>query len=245
MRISLALLWLAAVQGAIAAPLACPTTGTYQTLLNSNASGGCTISEGGATLLFENFTFSPSGAGTPAASAMSYTLDNPGVGSAGQPIFGFELNPGLTVTGTSANPTPSQSLILSYLVVPTGTAINSVDLLENATASGGAVGQVSEGLQFCIASDPNNTSGTCRVFANPVAVSTSTGLQDHVTFGAWTSMTVSEQITASSGGVGSTATISQVRDAVDLNTTAPEPQAYGLVSVGLLAFGYFARRRRP
>src|SRR5260370_13215824 len=60
---------LAAVCGAIAAPIPCLTTGTYQDLLNSNAGGGCTISVGaGASLIFSNFTFTPAGVGTPAAS---------------------------------------------------------------------------------------------------------------------------------------------------------------------------------
>jgi hypothetical protein len=74
-------------------------------------------------------------------------------------------------------------------------------------------------------------------------VTTAGSLHQEVTFGPWTSMTVSKDINASSGAVGGTATISQVRDAVDLNVV-PEPTTYGLVSVGLLAFGYLARRRR-
>jgi PEP-CTERM motif len=55
-------------------------------------------------------------------------------------------------------------------------------------------------------------------------------------------MTVSEQINATSGGVGATATISDVRDAVDL-TAVPEPSTYGSVGIGLLTIGYFNRRR--
>jgi PEP-CTERM motif len=226
-------------------PGACPTSGTYQDLLNTDTGGGCTISVGpGVSLTFSDFTFTPSGVGTPSAGGVTYTLDDPGVGSAGQPIFGFELNPGLTVTGTPANPTASQDIMLSYLVVPTGTAVNSVDLLQNATATAPGVGQVSENLMFCIASDPDNTSGTCRTFpGNPVVVSTSTGLPDHVTFGNWTSMLVSEDINANSGGLGGSATISGVQDAVDLSVV-PEPTTYGLLSIGLLAIGYFSRRRR-
>ena len=83
------LLFLATVQGVTASPIACLTTGTYQDLLNSNAGGGCTIDAGaGRTLMFSNFTFAPSGVGTPNASGVGYTLDDPGTGVGGDQIFG-------------------------------------------------------------------------------------------------------------------------------------------------------------
>jgi hypothetical protein len=242
------LLSLAALHGAIASPIACPTTGTYQDLLNSDATGGCTISVGGgATLTFSDFTFTPAGADTPTASQVGYTLDNPGVGIGGTPIFGFEFNPGLSVIGTTTTPNTTEDMLLTYTIVPTGTAITSDDLLENAASTGSGVGQVSQDLEFCIASDPNNTSGTCRVFpGNPLLVSTVVppGLQDNVTFGHWTSMTVSTDISASSGTVGSTATISQVQNAVDVTAVVPEPTTYMLAGIGLLTFGLLSRRLR-
>src|SRR5690242_584066 len=92
------LLSMAALPGAIAAPIACAPMGTVQDLLNSNAGGGCTISVGGgASLTFSDFAFTPAGVGTPAAGVVGYTLDNPGVGPGGVPIFGFQFNPGLAV----------------------------------------------------------------------------------------------------------------------------------------------------
>jgi hypothetical protein len=246
---TLLLVSLAMVQGAMADTVACPTTGTYQDLLNTDAGGGCTISVGGgASLIFSDFTFTPAGnVGTPAANEVGYHLDDPGVGPGGEPIWGFQFNPGFAVTGTTTTPDATEDTLLTYKIVPVGTTIDSDDLLENAAATGAGVGQVSEDIMFCIASDPNNTSGTCRTF-HPLLVSTVVppGLQDNVTFGHWTSMTVSKNISASSGAVGGTATISQVRDSVDITSaikrSVPEPTTYGLMSIGLLTI-YFGRRR--
>ena len=136
-----------------------------------------------------------------------------------------------------------QDIMLSYLVVPSGVRIVSADLQESATATGAGVGQVTENLMFCIASDPNNTSGNCRVFpGNPLHVTTGPppALVDNRTFGQWTSMMVSKDINAFSGAAGGTAAISDVRNALDV---VPEPTTYGLVSIGLLTIGYFSRRR--
>ena len=229
------------------ASIICPTTGTYQDLINSNGSGGCTISPAtGGVLTFSGFTFTASGAGTPAANQMGYTLDNPGVSiGTGQSIYGFEFNPGLAVIGSSGTPNAIQDILLTYTVVATGTFITSVHLLENEAVTGSGVAQVSENLTFCIASDPNPALGTCRLFGgNPLKVSSAGGVGIHndlLGLLNWTSMTVSKDINVSSGSLGSTASISQVRDAVDIS--APEPATYGVMSLGLLVLGYFRFRR--
>src|SRR5690349_303075 len=100
---------------------------------------------------------------------------------------------------------PFQDILLDYLVVSSGTAITSAHLLQNAAATGAGVAQVSEDLMFCVASDPNNTSGTCRNFpGNPLLVTTAGSLEDIRNFPPWTSMRVSKNISVSSGDVGGT-----------------------------------------
>jgi hypothetical protein len=95
---------------------------------------------------------------------------------------------------------------------------------------------------FCIATDANNMSGTCRTFTPPLQVTTGPppALEDNRTFGQWTSMMVDKEITLSTGAGGGTASITNVRDAVDVT---PEPSLYGLLSVGILAICYFSRHR--
>jgi hypothetical protein len=235
---------LAALPG-MAAPIACPTTGTYQTLLNTNAAGGCTISPAAGELLtFSSFTFTPSGFGTPTAAQMTYTLDDPGTAPGGQSTFGFVFSPGLAVIGSSGTPNDVQDIGISYLVVPTGTSIISDHLVQTAAASGGGIGKSTENLTFCIASDPNNTSGTCRVFpGNPLTTTTPANLRADVSFGQWTSMTATKDINVSSGAFGGIATISQVEEAVDVTAAAavPEPSSYGLVGLAIIALGFVTR----
>jgi hypothetical protein len=238
----------AAIPG-IAAPIACPTTGTYQTLLNTNAGGGCTISPAAGELLtFSNFVFTPSGVGEPTAAQVPYTLDDPGTAPGGQSTFGFVFSPGLAVIGSSGMPNEVQDIVLSYLVVPTGTSIISDHLAQTATASGAGVGKSTENLMFCIASDPNNTSGTCRSFpGNPLTVTTGGSSRNDVSFGQWTSMTATSDINASSVAFGGLATISQVEEAVDVVGAAvvPEPSSYSLVGLAIIAFAICLRRTVP
>lgn len=233
----------------MAAPI-CAGTGTFQDLLDTNALGGCTISPvGGGLLTFSNFTFTPAGAGTPSAAQTGYTLDNPGISiGTGQSIYGFEFNPGLAVIGSGGTPNAIQDILLTYTIVATGRTITSVHLLENAAVSGAGTAHVTEVMTFCTAADPDPALGTCHLFPGSLTVSTAGGIglhNDLLGLGNWTSMTVSKDINAASGTLGSFATISQVRNAVDLNDTGvPEPATYGMMALGFLAFSYIARRRR-
>lgn len=223
----------------------CAATGFYSDLIATNGVGGCSLSVvGGGSLVFSNFTFTPAGVGTPAPSAVGYTLDDPGTGIGGATIYGFNFNPGLAVIGTAGNPNAIQDILLTYKVVAVGTAIQSIHLMENAAGTGTGVGQVSEVLTFCTAADPDPTLGTCHMFPPTLLVSTVNppGLSDVVTVAPWTSMAVSKDINASSGTVGSTATISQVLNAVDL--VVPEPETWSLLVMGVALVGISRFRSR-
>jgi hypothetical protein len=216
-------------------PAPCSMTGTYQDLINTDATGGCTVSVGGGvSLTFSNFAYIPGGTDPPLASAVGYTLlDGQITNPMGDPLYGFDFNPALPTASAV-----TQDEDLEYTVVPTGATITSAELATNAS---GGIGMVTEDLAFCLASDPDPTLGNCGRSFPQIAVGNQSGqsLQQDVTFGQWTSMTVNKDISCIECG-----DISFVRDAFDLTTTVPEPTTYGLVCIGLLTIGYFSRRRR-
>jgi hypothetical protein len=221
---------------------ACPTSGTYSTLISFNP-GGCSINVGGgASLTFSNFTFVPTGSGTP--TDMGYMLDNPVI-DMGEQDWGFDFNPGLAVLGTSIMPSVSQDILITYKVVAMGTAIISDHLMTNAAAAGGGLGEVTETLTFCTALDVDPTLGTCHEFGgNPLTVTTinpPSSLFNVAHFGPWTSMTVTKDMIVSSGMAGGFATMSQVRDSLDV---VPEPGTWALLALGGLLIGISRFRSR-
>src|SRR5215475_5424092 len=85
---------LVAVQAALAdvvdPPAPCAMNGTYQDLINTNATGGCTIAVvGGGSVTISNFAYIPGGTNTPLASAVGYTLlDGQFTDTVGDPLYG-------------------------------------------------------------------------------------------------------------------------------------------------------------
>ena len=224
---------LAAVRGSPVLDPPCAMSGTYQALINTDAMGGCTIAVvGGGSLTFSNFEYTSDGINPPPASAVGYSLlDGQFTDTTGQPLYGFDFNPGLP------NGSSIQDLALFYTVVATGITITSAQLQTNAT---GGIGRVQEELQFCTAMDPNPTLGNCGHSFPLIVVGNQPGqmLQQDAHFGPWTSMTVSKDISCN----GCT-DISFVRDGLDVTSTTPEPTTRVLVGIGLLTIAYFSRRR--
>jgi hypothetical protein len=209
-------------------------TGTYQALINTDATGGCTIAVvGGGSLTFSNFAYIPGGINPPLASAIGYTLlDGQFTDTTGHPLYGFDFNPNLP-----NGPAAIQDEDLEYTVVATGTTITSAELATNAN---GGIGQVTEDLDFCTAKDPNPTQGNCGHIFPQIVVGNQPGqmlLQD-AQHGPWTSQTVNKNISCDG-----CADISFVRNGFDVTSPVPEPTTYGLVGLGLLTIGYFSRRR--
>ena len=228
---------LAAVQAALANAVLdppCAMAGTYQALINTDAMGGCTIAVvGGGSLTFSNFAYIPGGANTPPASSIGYTLlDGQFTATTGHPLYGFDFNPNLPSMSGAV-----QDEDLEYTVVATGRTITSAELATNVN---GGIGQVTEDLAFCIASDPNPAQGNCGRSFPPIVVGNQPGqmlLQD-ANFAPWTSETVNKNISCEGCG-----DISFVRNGFDVISSVPEPTTYGLVAIGLLTIGYFSRRR--
>jgi hypothetical protein len=212
------------IGSASAAPVLCPSAGTIQTLINlSGAGGGCLING----VLFNNFSFSPSATGTgllPSASQVSYTLDNPSLSTAnGQLIYGFEFNPNLAVLGVG-----SQDILLNYSIMAQTPIITSIHLLMNAATTGTATAVVSEGPnRACIIS-------VCS-FLPLLQVTPGSPHQELVNIGPFSQIDVFKDIQVVSISPSGFASLSQVRDSVDL--LIPEPASALLAMLGVLLIG--------
>ena len=224
----------------IGAPIACPASGTYATLIALSGPGdGCVING----LLFNNFGLTPTASGTgavPTASQVAYNVDDPGTGTGtGELIYGFEFNPDLSVIGVGTEDT-----LLNYTIIATAPIISSIHLLETAVASGTAAATTAEGP------DRGCTSVNSGCTFLPIVQSTlAAPHQDLLGIGPFTELDVSKDINVTSLETAGIAAISQVRDSVNLTTaaTTPEPTSYVylLAGLGLIALGRKRWRSKP
>jgi hypothetical protein len=114
-------------------------SGTYADL---EADGSCHIDISATESLdFSNFTFTQAGMGTNTAANVGITVLDPGSSILGN-VYGFLIDPGEGVSGANQ----SEDILLTYTITAIGTSITSVDLDENATATGSGVGEVDETL---------------------------------------------------------------------------------------------------
>lgn len=226
------------IGSALAAPVICPSAGTVQNLINlSGVGNGCLING----VVFNNFTFTPSATGSgllPSASQVSYSLDNPGTTTGnGQLIYGFEFNPNLSVLGVG-----SQDILLNYTIIAPSAIISSIHLLMNAAISGTgtAMALVSEGPNLAC-----KGVGTLCQFLPIMSVTPFSPTQELAGIGPYTEIDVSKDIHVISTTANGFATISQVRDSVDLITNVPEPASAVLATLGVLfGMGRLVHRRR-
>jgi hypothetical protein len=117
---------------------ACPTTGTYQTLLNTDATGGCSLAVApGIDLVFSDFQFVPAAtAGAESISPMQvgYVAEDPTILPMAIPGYGFDFNPGLMVNGTNT----VQAIALSFDAMSIGTTISGTPSAIFTDASSGS-----------------------------------------------------------------------------------------------------------
>jgi len=218
----------------------CPTTGTYQDLINTNANGGCSILD----KVFSNFTELGTSSGTPApptlgAGNISYTLDN--APAAPEFLIGFEFAMSLTAGGTSGNPVVSNDVKISYNVAQVAglPEITSLHVLETAIATGGGQATIAE--TYCLGAF-NNTGCT----SGGTLTTTAAAPHMDVFFAGVSQLSVIKDISVASNQNGGFASISGVRNAVDESGTVPEPSTFSFVLTGggALGLGWLRIRRR-
>jgi len=226
---------LLAASTGLAAPVPCPTSGTgsggapsFADLLSTNAGGGCFI----ADKVFSSFTFLTnfSGSATPLlATQVSYTLDNNA-----PTLIGFEFAMSLNASGSSSN-----DIKLTYNInQAAGVAdITSLHLLLTGQANNG--GSISVSENFCLGAF-NSTNCDSSGVLNTNAGSP----HQDVFFAGVSQLSIIKDINAAGNGVGGTASISGVRNAVDETVTnlVPEPATVSSYLLGLLALGWFRRK---
>jgi hypothetical protein len=196
---------------------------TYDQLVALGATG-CALND----LLFSNFSFAGSATGTgtaPVASQMSFTLDNPTITGGGQTIWGFEFNPNLGVVGVG-----TEDIQIQYDITAPFTEIASIHLLETASATAAATGLAVEGPDC-----GKTTSGGGCTFLPTMSVTLASPHQDLLGIGPYLSLHVITGITVVSSSKTDSASITDVRNAVDeTGSTVPEPATFSYMAGSVL-----------
>jgi hypothetical protein len=231
----LALSLLAASTG-LAAAVPCPTSGTgpgggpsFADLLATNAGGGCFI----ADKVFSGFTFlaTSSGTATPLSAAqVSYALD-----TIAPTLIGFEFAMSLNASGSNSNDIKLSYNINQATMLPD---ITSLHLLLTGEATNG--GSISVTENYCLGAFFNTGCASSGV----VNANEGAPHQD-VFFAGVSQLSIIKDVNAAGNGVGGTASISGVRNAVDetpIPPATPEPSSILLMFTGVVAAGFKLRR---
>jgi hypothetical protein len=227
-------------------PIACPITGTYQTLLGTNADGGCIIND----KLFSLFSLSAAatgGATAITASQMVYTVVN---------NFPIDIGFTFTISGLAASSGQSNDVAISYLVAMLPGLLPQIisgHLAMTAATTGTGIANIGEVLNIgCGTSICPDVPGVSFAQALSTVVGggndktndayqwAQLGPLDKKPFVPVSQVFITKDINVL-GGSNGFASISIVQNTVD---QVPEPITFSLLGSGLLLVGFLRRRRR-
>jgi len=187
----------------------CSTISNYSGLI---AAGSCTIGSGAKQLTFSSFTFTGSASGTgttPTDMGVSILNGAPATPPSTDALYGFNFNPGLTVSGIGV-----EDIHITYTVTASSAIIASLHLLVNEIATGtGSTATVNE-TDTC---SPPATPCTLFAGSTPPAAGFHEDLEG---IGPYLTVFVDKDINVTSTRAGGFAAISGVRNAVDLSVPA-------------------------
>ena len=214
-----------------ATPVACPTAGTYATLISLNSAGGCTIDN----LLFSDFTFSSSQTnGAPAVTATDLVISNVIDSAPASVGFAFgnipmtagraqidDVTVAFTIASVAGNP------------VITGAALN--ELGRGVPDTGFATIDESLCTAGTLSPCPSGNSLGLHTSFNSTLVQRPT---DSITLSGVPAIAVSDHLHAEGGIVGS----GEITGFSNTFADVPEPAAFTLMGFGLLMLLLFRSR---
>jgi hypothetical protein len=217
------------VSQASAAPTTCAASGSFATLVATNASGGCYVQDH----LFSGFTYlsSASGAGAVRVNPNNFLYST--VTNAPDAV-GFEF--AFTLT---ASPNTAGNISIGWLVQ--GVNIISNHLILDAVATGNAVAIAQ--TTFCkggpVAGCPAGALDQLTTYKGP---GIGTNLSDALFFPEVEKLGVRTTLNVFAAAGGS-ASITAVRQTIDPPASVPEPAGMGLAGSAIISL-YFLHRRR-